>query len=63
MLKKTAGCTLKMQKGEDGLPLFDAAIVMGGVAPELLQTKASPLFGLIKVGLNVLSDKTPQEES
>jgi len=63
MLKKTAGCTLKLQKGEDGLPLFDTSIVMGGVAPELLQTKASPLFGLIKVGLNVQTNKAPQEES
>ena len=55
LLKKTAGCLLTLKKGEDGLPLFEANIRLGGIAPELLEAKVSELFSKIKVGFKVLT--------
>jgi len=58
LLKKTGGCTLTPMKDEEGLPMFEAKIVMGNVVPELLESKAIPLFALIKAGFKVPVENT-----
>ncbi len=52
MLKKSGGGTIVIDKNADGEREAIIELIMGGLKPELLQLKASPLFDKIKVKLS-----------
>ena len=51
LLKKSGGGTIVIDKNADGDREATIELVIGGLKPELLQLKASPLFEKIKVNL------------
>jgi len=52
LLKKSGGGTIVIDKNADGDREATIELIMGGLKPELLQLKASPLFEKIKVKLS-----------
>jgi hypothetical protein len=52
LLKKSGGGTIVIDKNADGDREACIELIMGGLKPELLQLKASPLFEKIKVKLS-----------
>jgi hypothetical protein len=52
LLKKSGGGTIVIDKNADGDREATIELVIGGLKPELLQLKASPLFEKIKVKLS-----------
>jgi len=52
LLKKSGGGTIVIDKNADGEREATIELIMGGLKPELLQLKASPLFDKIKVKLS-----------
>jgi hypothetical protein len=52
LLKKSGGGTIVIDKNADGDREASIELIMGGLKPELLQLKATPLFEKIKVKLS-----------
>ena len=52
LLKKSGGGTIVIDKNAEGEREATIELIMGGLKPELLQLKASPLFDKIKVKLS-----------